>query len=110
MCAGAGSRSRACARSPPPRPQVFNFYARLFDPRKQLCLRAPTYAQIAFANSTICLGEAVRFARDFRILPQLLTRGDIVCVTRGRAGSRAATPRLKLKRAATLTCWRHRHA
>ena len=62
---------------------VFNFYARLFDPRKQLCLKCPTYAQIRFANDTICLGEAMRFARDFRVLPQLLTRGDIQCVANG---------------------------
>ena len=60
--------------------QLFSFYAKLFDPRKQLCLRGPTYEQIQFANSTVCLGEAVRFCRDFRILPQLLTRGDIVFV------------------------------
>ena len=56
---------------------VFRHYARLFNARKALRQRSPTYQDIHRANSTLVYGELYCFATDFGLCPGIISKGEL---------------------------------
>lgn len=56
---------------------MFDFYAKIQNPAQQLGVHAPTYDEIAFANSTLSFYELVVLCRDFSIIPALLSKDEL---------------------------------
>eukprot|EP00753_Platysulcus_tardus_P016235 PLAT5515.1.p1 GENE.PLAT5515.1~~PLAT5515.1.p1 ORF type:complete len:681 (+),score=304.80 PLAT5515.1:59-2101(+) len=56
---------------------MFEFYAKIFSPSKQLSRRTLTYDEILRANNTLSFGEFLCLAKDTKITPQLLTKGEL---------------------------------
>lgn len=45
-----------------------------------------TFDEIKLANETLCFGELLGFARDFELVPQLITKGDLMYVWESQRG------------------------
>jgi hypothetical protein len=67
---------------------IFAFYAALFPPKRQLGIKDIAFKEISFANSTIGIGELIFFAADFKLSPQLLSRGMVTFAFFSTPGAR----------------------
>ena len=56
---------------------AFEFYAKLQSPNQQMATRNVTYELMCFANETLSFHELVVWMRDFKVVPTLLTRGEL---------------------------------
>ena len=79
---GASGAATNRALKPGPLMALFRFYARLFSARTALRERSPTYAEIYRATKTMVFGELLSFARDFDLVPSLLSKGELYYVFR----------------------------
>lgn len=52
---------------------IFNFYSTMNAPERSMRKRFLTYSEIDLANTTLNLAEILCFAKDFGIIPKLLT-------------------------------------
>lgn len=62
-------------------PQIFDFFAKLFTPGKQLMTKNLTYEAIQRANNTIGFGEMVCFAKDFGLCPERLSKSELKMIS-----------------------------
>lgn len=65
-----------------PLASIFTFYAKLQPPNQQLTRAPQSYDEIRECNSTVCLFEFLCFARDFGLVPQLISKHDLQALWR----------------------------